>query len=139
MIYLVYYSSAAYLMDDAALLNILQVSRRNNARDGVTGLLLYRAGTFLQVLEGEEGAVDSAYERIRQDHRHRGIIDVLRRPAPQRLFPDWSMGFTNIDQVEPSRLEGYSDLLLQPRSVMEMRGQEHLVHRLLLNFRDSMQ
>ncbi len=70
---------------------ILSTSRRNNARDGVTGLLYYDGRRFLQVLEGEASAVTTAFERIRQDPRHRAIVTLSRRTIDAREFGGWAM------------------------------------------------
>ncbi len=90
---MLYLSAAVRLMDDAELAEILAVSRRNNTRDGVSGMLLYDAGNFVQFLEGPPDAVEAAWRRIQRDQRHKGVIVASDKPAKTRLFPDWSMGF----------------------------------------------
>ena len=78
---------------DAAVAGILAVSKRNNARVGVTGALLFNAGTFAQVLEGPRAAVEATFERIQRDQRH-GDVSVLQcEPVAARGFPNWSMAF----------------------------------------------
>lgn len=72
---------------------ILERSRANNRRDGITGGLLFSEGCFAQVLEGPVDAVERTFERIQCDARH-GAVTVLRAgPIAARDFPDWSMGF----------------------------------------------
>ena len=73
--------------------DILTASRRNNALMGITGLLLFLEGGFLQILEGEERAVRELYTRVANDPRHRNTHLMLDRETPCRAFPDWSMGF----------------------------------------------
>lgn len=90
MLQLVYISSA----NPAApcpTQDILTVSRRNNARDRITGLLYADAGRFLQALEGPEEAVEAAYARIQQDPRHRAIVMLSRRMVDRRAFGHWEM------------------------------------------------
>ena len=89
---LLYASSTDRDVSDAMLENILAVSRRNNAACGVTGVLLYSEGGFMQVLEGEETAVNKTYARICADKRHWKAMTLLDRNAP-RAFGAWSMGF----------------------------------------------
>lgn len=72
---------------------ILEVSRRNNGRDGVTGGLLYSAGCFAQVLEGPREAVENAFERIQCDERHTDVIVIMSGPVEARAFANWSMAF----------------------------------------------
>jgi len=50
MNYLIYFSSAVELMNQDQLLEILKVSRKNNAANHITGRLLYGEGSFVQVM-----------------------------------------------------------------------------------------
>ena len=76
---------------------ILAVSRVNNARDGVTGGLLFSEGCFAQVLEGPLDAVEAAFERIQCDARHCEVVVLQSGPIAKRDFPDWSMAFAGTD------------------------------------------
>ncbi|HKU55240.1 MAG TPA: BLUF domain-containing protein [Rhizomicrobium sp.] len=90
---LLYVSNTALEIGLNDLDRILTTSRRNNAMMGITGLLLFIDGGFLQILEGEERAVRELYTRIACDPRHRNPRLMLDREIPARAFPDWSMGF----------------------------------------------
>jgi hypothetical protein len=70
MNFIVYISAATYLMDENELKEILEVSRKNNQSSGITGLLLYHEGNFIQVLEGEKTAINALYDKITIDNRH---------------------------------------------------------------------
>ncbi|PTM41538.1 BLUF domain-containing protein [Bosea sp. 124] len=74
----------------AALRDILSASRRNNAKDGVTGYLIFD-GEFLQILEGAEATVSGTFARIEGDSRHRQTSVLEWKPSSTRLFPTWSM------------------------------------------------
>jgi FAD-dependent sensor of blue light len=89
---LLYASNTNRDVSDAVLEGILAASRRNNNAVGVTGILLYVEGGFMQVLEGEEAVVGEVYARIGRDKRHWNSQVLLDRQAP-RAFADWSMGF----------------------------------------------
>ncbi len=71
--------------------HILLTSRRNNERDGITGLLYDDGVRFLQVLEGQPDKVDAAFARIKSDPRHRAVVILSRRPINTREFGDWAM------------------------------------------------
>lgn len=71
--------------------NILVTSRRNNTRDGITGLLYADTQRFLQALEGPEEKVRAAMARIEQDARHRAVVVLSRRTIETREFGDWAM------------------------------------------------
>lgn len=72
---------------------ILQASRRNNARAGVTGLLYYDGRRFLQALEGEVAAVERVYRHIAADSRHHALVILSDRTVDAREFGDWAMGY----------------------------------------------
>jgi hypothetical protein len=109
---LLYRSHATRALDERELLPILMTSMRNNARVGLTGLLLYGPpeplaesdappstnvipfegpGVFVQWLEGPEEAVRATFERIGRDRRHAGVELVAQGTREARLFPHWSM------------------------------------------------
>lgn len=91
---IVYISTARALQLDSSLIeDILQASRRNNRRDGLTGLLVVGGRRFLQVIEGPTASLDAAYKRIRADGRHFALVQLARGPIAQRSFPDWDMAF----------------------------------------------
>ena len=77
----------------AAIAGLLAVSKRNNARVGVTGALLFNGGAFAQVLEGSRAAVEATFERIQRDPRHSDVAVLQCEPVAARGFPNWSMGF----------------------------------------------
>ncbi len=77
----------------AAIAGVLAVSKRNNARVGVTGALLFNRGSFAQVLEGSKAAVETTFERIQRDTRHSDVAVLQCEPVTARAFPNWSMGF----------------------------------------------
>lgn len=88
------YSSAARVPIDARVLaNILVAARVRNARRDVTGMLLYRDGVFLQLLEGGQVEVDLVMALIRTDHRHQRVTALLEEDIVARAFPSWSMGY----------------------------------------------
>ncbi len=89
----VYVSSAARLLDADGLEAILVKARRNNLRDGVTGVLLHHDGNFLQALEGESGNLSRTFARIEADSRHKGVLTLHRGPIASRGFSEWSMAY----------------------------------------------
>ena len=91
MYQLVYVSSVAPSAAPVDLGAVLLTSRRNNRRDGITGLLYADDRRFLQVLEGPRAAVESAYDRITQDARHRALVVLSRRDIDTREFGEWEM------------------------------------------------
>ncbi|WP_267396888.1 MULTISPECIES: BLUF domain-containing protein [unclassified Sphingomonas] len=72
---------------------ILAISRRNNARACVTGLLFFDGKRFLQALEGDESQVEATFARIMTDERHRAVVVLSDRLIEQREFGDWAMAY----------------------------------------------
>ncbi|HTG37550.1 BLUF domain-containing protein [Sphingomonas sp.] len=91
MLQLIYVSSATQVMDQREVDGILRVSRRNNARDHLTGMLYADERRFLQVLEGEDAAVATTIERIKADKRHRALVVLSKRVVAEREFGAWEM------------------------------------------------
>ncbi len=85
------YVSHPFGFDEAMLNGILIDSRRNNLRDDVTGDLICRADVYLQLIEGPEISIRSAYARIAADNRHADVNFLFGEPVTDRLFPGWAM------------------------------------------------
>lgn len=110
MLQLVYISTAREAVPAAELQRILATSRRNNARDRISGLLFFDGMRFLQALEGEPEKVVAAYERIRADKRHMGLVVLSRREVETREFGDWSMESRGAPHAEDAMLQRVADL-----------------------------
>jgi hypothetical protein len=93
MFQLVYASAACTPFSSQDLQLLLARARDANVAQSVTGMLLYHAGSFLQVLEGPQAGVEQIFSAIERDPRHRHIKVLLRRPIALREFKDWTMGF----------------------------------------------
>jgi len=106
-----YVSTMTQHMSTADLLRLLQRAREENEARDITGLLLHKENCFFQVLEGTQEAIEQAFERIIADPRHTQLEVLLDEPAQSREYPDWRMGFVNLDSVDPSLLKGYSPYL----------------------------
>ncbi len=107
---MIYLSSVAGHLDDAGLRSILETSRRNNTRDGITGLLAHHDGDFLQILEGPRPEVEVCFARISLDPRHRQVITVTQADVADRLFPGWSMGLADPGTFANTSAEGVTRL-----------------------------
>lgn len=90
---LVYVSSAAHSLTLAEIDHLLMRARARNVEQGVTGVLLYNSGNFMQYLEGPPTGIDTVYTHIVRDPLHSGIIEIIREPITTREFGEWSMAF----------------------------------------------
>ena len=98
-------------MTDNALIELPRQSRARNERNRVTGMLLYKGGHFMGVLEGNKARVTKIFASVERDSRQKSV-DVLRAEhIPHRDFPDWRMGFNTSDKLDPSTTTGYTRFL----------------------------
>lgn len=93
MFQLVYISSSRVPITSELVTAILEASRRNNERNGISGLLVAGGRRFLQALEGEEAAIWETYARIKADPRHHAFVLLTGRTVERRGFGRWSMAY----------------------------------------------
>jgi len=132
MLAIVYISSAVQLFSDADLAAILKQARQKNADLEITGILLYKDGDIMQLLEGPDEAVKKVAATIYADQRHSGIIQLLERKISKREFPDWSMEFQNLGT---SRVQQLAEFIEEQSATLTFET-EHLspMRRLLASF-----
>lgn len=128
-----YVSSSVQLRSDEELLTLLRLSRDRNAEFGITGMLLYKSGNFIQSIEGPEAPIRQLYKNICNDRSHHYVTTLLNEKIPQRAFPDWSMGFATFDHP---RISGFSDFLKRDADLRSFCDQPQEAKLLLLNFRN---
>jgi hypothetical protein len=107
---IVYSSAAVDPFSEPQLTELLGRARKNNERLGVSGMLLYHDGSFLQVLEGDGSVLETLLATITGDKRHHRVVTLLKREIDERHFGDWRMGFASMKNL-PANLPGYSDYL----------------------------
>ena len=83
---------------EAEIASLLETSARNNALEGVTGVLLVSAAVFVQALEGPLSGVETVFERICQDRRHFDLEIIDFGVAPTRAFGEWAMRRLHADE-----------------------------------------
>ena len=102
-----YLSTSLAEMSDAELDAILEVSRAWNQSVGITDLLLYHDGNFMQTLEGAKADVAPVFDKIRSDRRHHGLIRMEARDVGARRFRGWSMAFRRTDQLSGTQKQDF--------------------------------
>ncbi len=66
-------------------------ARDYNQQHGITGILCYGNGHFLQCVEGEKAHVFALKQRIFADKRHKNVEMLLLQAIDERSFADWRM------------------------------------------------
>ncbi|MBC6612916.1 BLUF domain-containing protein [Hymenobacter sp. BT507] len=97
---LVYESRARQSFSEAELVDLLEEARTYNQQHGITGLLFYHNGHFIQFLEGGEDVLEPLYARIQKDRRHQQITMLYRAVQSQRVFTGWAMAFADPEPEE---------------------------------------
>ncbi len=127
---LVYVSRSTLADPEGDLARIVSKARHNNARDGITGvLLLFDDGVFCQVLEGSLTQVDSSFSRVRHDTRHTDLRILQAVPAGERRYPGWSMGLATNCRGRP-RFEEFPEMAAEAMLELLLKleyQQEHWV------------
>ncbi len=108
---LAYVSQATAPLDDVQLLEILNISRKNNSNDDITGFLMHCDGNFFQIIEGPEEHIDELFQRLMRDTRHHHLTLVLHRDIHERMFAQWSMAFRSVAIRESEAIPGYSGFM----------------------------
>lgn len=125
LIQLIYTSSAMRDMSQADLEEILAKSVSNNTRDGLTGMLLYHDGSFMQAIEGEEAVVMATFHRIQRDPRHGQVFMIEQRDIAERSFSRFTMGFRKLAASDLSNHPGYAPFFsrsFDPASIGARQG-----------------
>lgn len=137
LFHLVYVSSAVHPMNDEELRDLLTKSRKNNAQDDLSGMLLYKDGNFVQVLEGDKEKVLALAAKIAGDDRHKNMMILLKGDIEQRAFDSWSMGFKNLTEIVPDEVPGYTDFLNLPLTQDTLSTEPNLAWKLLMLFKST--
>ena len=103
------YCSRAVDTSPAAIESILVQSREHNAATGITGILCYGGGIFLQCIEGGRMQVSELFGTIQKDARHKDVALLHFEEISERRFGGWSMGQVNVSRLNQSILLKYSE------------------------------
>ena len=89
--------------------SILAQSRSHNPAMGITGILCYGGGIFLQALEGGRMQISDLYGHIQKDARHKDVVLLHYEEISERRFSGWTMGQVNMSKVNTSILLKYAE------------------------------
>ena len=132
LVHCIYVSTAVHHNSDLELADLLVAARVKNRRLEVTGILLYMAGRFFQVLEGTSDVVESLYSTIKLDERHMDVTQIIFESIHARSFADWSMGMVDLSGDKLRQIASLSDPQSGSVSLAQLR--DGRVKKLLLAF-----
>jgi hypothetical protein len=103
------YASRAVDCSEDAIESILSQSRHSNPTCGITGILCYGGGIFLQAIEGGRSPVSELYGHIQRDKRHKDVVLLHYEEIAERRFGGWTMGQVNMSKINTSILLKYAE------------------------------
>ncbi|WP_293660082.1 BLUF domain-containing protein [Rhodoferax sp. OV413] len=103
------YASRALDSNPEAIDTILAQSRNYNPTCGITGILCYGGGIFLQAIEGGRMAVSELYGHIQRDKRHKEVVLLHYEEITERRFGGWTMGQVNMSKINTNILLKYAE------------------------------
>lgn len=103
------YASRAVDPSSGAIETILSQSRQYNPASGITGILCYGGGIFLQAIEGGRMAVSELYGHIQRDTRHGDVVLLHYEEISERRFGGWTMGQVNMSKINTNILLKYAE------------------------------
>jgi hypothetical protein len=89
--------------------SILSASREHNIANGITGVLCFGGGIYLQAIEGGRNQVNALYTHIVKDPRHKDVVILDYQEISERRFGGWTMGHVRLDKLNPSIVLKYSE------------------------------
>ena len=109
LVRLLYASLAVSGFSQDELNTILKQSRVHNPENGVTGVLCYSDGMFMQVLEGGRDVVNGLYKQIVTDPRHSDVVILRYQEITERQFAGWTMGQVTLSRLNPGLVLKYCE------------------------------
>jgi len=109
LVRLLYVSRAVNKDCSKSIESILDASRAHNIHNGITGVLCYGGGIFLQAIEGGRSAVNTLYSHIVSDQRHTDVVLLHYEEIRERRFGGWTMGQVDASRVNTNILLKYSE------------------------------
>ena len=121
---LIYASRATTAFKPSSVKSILQVARRNNQQNSITGLLCFNQQGFLQCLEGGRAMVNQTFQHILNDPRHENVEILSYDYTSSREFGAWNMGYLQNNQamrdllLRNTGVENFLPLSLAPEQAL---------------------
>lgn len=133
----IYFSSQTYTLKPSDLRLLLKQCQSNNKRDNLTGLLIYKDGSFCQTVEGEELPMANLITRLKNDGRHKNILILDYKAMKERRFARWSMAFENFSSKRVNAMN-LGDLSAYLHQKFELSEERDLVPHMLAAFSRSL-
>lgn len=88
-----YVSTADPSLTTLEMENLFKLVKQKNNDLGITGILLYSDGNFMQILEGEKTYIHELFSKIEKDERHYNVIKIFDRQIVNPCFSKYHSDF----------------------------------------------
>ncbi len=103
---LIYISQPTDVFSNDEIGALLNDAREHNSAHQITGFLLFDGQEFIQLIEGPAAKVDALFANIEADNRHKNVQVLIKEDGQDRVFEDWSMAYTFLDDTSAQRFGG---------------------------------
>jgi len=104
---LIYTSQVAPGRNKEEIKELLNKAFKNNLEQRITGCIIFDGTYFLQVIEGEENAINQLYEKLVRDKRHRNLHLLGYKNIELRDFGDWDRAMLDDDVLVENFISTY--------------------------------
>ena len=129
------YATKALTVEEFA--DLLVDARVKNDALGITGILLYKSGVFVQLLEGDKKDIEELYDIIKGDARHTQVECLHFKPASERVCQNWAMKIHNLDFGEPETLIGVESIIAKLQHPNDQEQVESPAEQLIALFEQA--
>lgn len=102
------YASRAVNTSAELLEAIVEHAKLRNIRRGITGVLCFGNGTYMQLIEGERSTVNELYSKMITDPRHKDLTLLAYEEIEERFYGKWTMGQVNMTPIHQATLLRFS-------------------------------
>lgn len=100
---------------------LVNQARQRNAEQGITGLLVYQHGCFLQILEGDRKKLSQLFEqKLLRDPRHSAVRLFHDEALSERQFRFWHLAFSDLGEHSTRISSPYRECLKKERGLYEL-------------------
>ena len=100
---------------------LVHQARQRNAEQGITGLLVYQHGCFLQILEGDRKKLSQLFEqKLLRDPRHSAVRLFHDEALSERQFRFWHLAFSDLGEHSTRISSPYRECLKKERGLYEL-------------------
>jgi hypothetical protein len=97
---LAYCSTATEALDDASFAQIVSQAHHNNAKHGISGLMMWHQRLIIQWIEGPAPELGRLWRNISLDPRHSSVVKLLHSHGhAQRLYGQWAMRPASLEEM----------------------------------------